>query len=144
MVSRCERRGQLEIGIIDHEGRIYAAFGASINGHNITAYTGQHQGRLALTTWGGKVMLACRSEVIREFCGGTMAIVFKFTHRRFIVGYALGNEGMLFRGELMTHCDDEMARREAIALAAYWSQIDAEDEADPCHGEPDENALEDW
>ena len=30
----CERRGQLEIGIVDHEGRSYAAFGASVNGGN--------------------------------------------------------------------------------------------------------------
>ena len=29
MNTRCERRGQLEIGIIDHEGHVYAAFGSS-------------------------------------------------------------------------------------------------------------------
>ena len=34
---------------------------------------------------------------------------------------------------------------EALALAEYWSQIDAEDEADPWHGEPDERAdYPDW
>ena len=37
MITRCERRGQLEIGIVDHEGRSYAAFGSSVNGHNVTA-----------------------------------------------------------------------------------------------------------
>ena len=30
MITRCERRGQLEIGIVDHEGRSYAAFGSSV------------------------------------------------------------------------------------------------------------------
>ncbi len=83
-------------------------------------------------------MLACRSEVVREFHDGSLAIVFSLTNGRFIVGYALGDDGMLFRGELLLGCDDERARREAVALAEYWSEIDAEDEADPWHGEPDE------
>ena len=41
-------------------------------------------------------------------------------------------------GELLTDCDEDRARHEALELAEYWSQIDAEDEADPWHGEPDE------
>ena len=45
---------------------------------------------------------------------------------------------MLFRGELLTDCDDDRARHEAVALAEYWSEIDTEDEADPWHGEPGE------
>jgi hypothetical protein len=45
---------------------------------------------------------------------------------------------MLFRGELLVGCDEERARREAVQLAEYWSGIDSEDEADPWHGEPDE------
>jgi hypothetical protein len=64
--------------------------------------------------------------------------MFRLPHGRFIVGYALGDDGMLFRGELLTGCDGERARQEALALAEYWSEIDAEDEADPCHGEPEE------
>ena len=52
--------------------------------------------------------------------------------------------GMLFRGELLTDCDDDRARQEAIDLAAYWAEIDAEDEADPWHGEPDESGYPDW
>ena len=85
-------------------------------------------------------MLACRSQFIRQFTDGSLALVFRLTHGRFLVGYALGDDGMLFRGELLTDCsDDERARHEAIALAEYWSEIDAEDEADPWHGEPDES-----
>ena len=83
-------------------------------------------------------MLACRSEVVREYSRRLLALVFRLTHGRFIVGYALGDDGMLFRGELLTDCDDDRARHEALALAEYWSEIDAEDEADPWHGEPDE------
>ena len=54
MTIRCERRGQLEIGIIDHDGRSYAAFGASVYGHNVTSYTRQQNGQVALTRWDGK------------------------------------------------------------------------------------------
>ena len=67
--------------------------------------------------------------------------MFRLTHGRFIVGYALGDDGMLFRGELLTDCDEDRARHEALELADYWSQIDAEDEADPWHGEPDETDI---
>ena len=45
MKTRCERRGQLEIGIIDHDGHVFAAFGSSINGHNVTGYTRQRNGQ---------------------------------------------------------------------------------------------------
>ena len=51
MTTRCERRGQLEIGIIDHDGRSYAAFGASVYGHNVTSYTRQQNGHISLTRW---------------------------------------------------------------------------------------------
>ena len=67
------------------------------------------------------------------------ALMFRLTHGRFIVGYALGDDGMLFRGELLTDCDEDRARHEAVELAKYWTGIDAEDEADPWHGEPDES-----
>ena len=45
---------------------------------------------------------------------------------------------MLFRGELLMDCDEDQANHEALELAEYWSEIDAEDEADPWHGEPEE------
>jgi hypothetical protein len=142
MQMRCERRGQVEIGIIDHDGRIFAAFGSSVQGHNITGFIALHHGQTALTRWDGSKMLACRSEVVREYHDGSLAIIFKLKNDRYIVGYALGAEGMLFRGELLLGCDDERARQEAVALAEYWARIDAEDEADPWHGEPDETDEE--
>ncbi len=45
----CERRGQVEIGVITHDGHVYAAFGSSVNGRNVTAYTRHRDGCLSLT-----------------------------------------------------------------------------------------------
>jgi hypothetical protein len=39
MELRCERRGQGEVGIVTHDGRVYAAFGAGVHDHNVSAYT---------------------------------------------------------------------------------------------------------
>jgi hypothetical protein len=145
--TRCERRGQLEIGIVTHGGHVFAAFGSSVNGHNVTGYTRHRNGSISLARWGGTTMLACRSEVIRHFGDGSIALVFRLTHGRFIVGYALGDDGMLFRGELLSDCDLDRARHEAFTLADYWSGIDTEDESDPWHGEPgepDEGEYPDW
>ena len=144
METRCERRGQVEIGIIDHQGRTFAAFGSSVSGHNVTGYTRKRNGCISLTRWDGSTMLGCRSEVVREHHDGSAALMFRLTHGRFIVGYALGDDGMLFRGELLTDCDEDRAKHEAVSLAEYWSGIDAEDEADPWHGVPDETNDPDW
>ncbi len=140
----CERRGQLEIGIITHDGRSYAAFGSSICGRNVTGYTRNLNGCIVLTRWDGSTMLACRYQVIRQFWDGSIALMFRMTHQRYIVGHALGDDGMLFRGELLTDCDDERARYEAIEVSEYWSQIDEEDQADPWHGLPDEGDRPNW
>lgn len=144
MQTQCYRRGQGEVGVIDHEGRVFAAFGAGVNAHNVTAYTRNEGKRIALTRWDGGVMLACRSEVVREFDDGSLSLVFRLANGRFVVGYALGDDGMLFRGELLLGCDDERARREALSLAEYWAGIDAEDEADLWNGEPDEGEVFTW
>ena len=147
METRCERRGQVEIGVMTHDGHIFTAFGASVHGRHVTAYTRQHNGHIALTRWDGTTMLACRSVVMREHHDGSLALMFRLTHGRFIVGYALGDDGNLFRGELVTDCDEDDARREALATSEHWSEIDAEDEADPWHGEPvepDDGDYPDW
>jgi hypothetical protein len=144
MTTKCERRGQLEIGIVTHEGHVFAAFGSSVNGHNVTGYTRRRNGSISLARWDGSTMLACRSEILRQFPDGSIAVMFRLTNGRFIVGYALGDDGMLFRGELLSDCDLDRARHEAFTLADYWSGIDTEDEADPWHGEPDEGEYADW
>jgi len=127
--TRCERQGQDEIGIINHEGHDFAALGACVHGREITAYTKLIHRQIVLTSWCGKTMLDCRNEVARKFRSGSLAIVFRLTNGRFIVGYALEENGMLFRGELLTNITDDEAKRAALRISDNFAQIDAEDEA---------------
>ena len=129
MKTWCERQGQVEIGVIEHEGHAFAALGASVQGCQITGYTGLQTGDIFLTTWCGKTTLACRSEVVEEYRAGTVALLFRLTKGRFVVGYALGEKGMLFRGELVADCTDDEARRAARRIADHFAELDAEDEA---------------
>jgi len=41
MKTWCARQGQVEVGVIEHEGQHFAALGASVQGRNVTGYTGQ-------------------------------------------------------------------------------------------------------
>ena len=127
--SRSERHGQTEVGIVSHEGREFAALGATVHGRDITAYTMLVGGGIALTTWCGKIMLACRHEVVREHRDGTLILLYRLTNGRFIVGYALAENGMLFRGELLTDGTDDEARRAGIYISNFFAAFDAEDEA---------------
>lgn len=127
--SRSERNGQTEVGIVAHEGREFAALGATVQGRNVTAYTKLDGHRIVLTTWAGKIMLACRSEVVRRHRDGSLVILFRLTRRRFIVGYALGDSGMLFRGELLTDASEDEARRAAVYIANLCAAFDDEDAA---------------
>jgi hypothetical protein len=146
MDTSVERRGQLEIGIVTHNGHVFAAFGSSVNGRHVTGYTRLRNGSSSLTRWDGTTMLSCRSEVVLKYHDGSVSLIFRLTQNRFVIGYALGDDGMLFRGELLTDTNDDDARREAIKVAEYWAEIDAEDEADPWHGEPVESECDypDW
>jgi hypothetical protein len=129
MKSWCERQGQVEVAAIEHEGRTFPAFGASVVGRHVTGYTGLNTGDIYLTTWCGKTTLACRSKVVEEFHDGSLAVLFRLRKGRFIVGYALAEGGMLFRGELVAGCTDDEARRTARQIAEHWAELDAEDEA---------------
>ena len=73
-------------------------------------------------------MLNCRSEVVERFWNGGLALMFRLPRGRYIVGYALGDDGMLFRGELLDNCTDQDARRHALMVAENWAEVDAEDE----------------
>ena len=128
MQTWCERQGQVEIGVIEHEGHTFAALGASVQGRHVTGYTGLKTGDIFLSTWCGKTMLACRSDVVEEYHGGGLVLMFRLTNSRFIVGYALGEKGMLFRGELLTDCTDDEARRAARRIALHFAELDAQDE----------------
>jgi hypothetical protein len=127
--SRSERHGQTEVGIISHDGREFAALGATVQGREIKAYTKLDGSRIILTTWAGKTMLACRSEVVRRHRDGSLVILFRLARRRFVVGYALGECGMLFRGELLTDATEEEARRAAVFITNLCVAFDDEDAA---------------
>lgn len=128
MKTYCVTQGQSEIGVIEHEGREFAAFGSSVAGLHVTAYTKLQHGEIRLCRWSGQTMLASRWEVVDEYHGGSLALMFRLTCGRFVIGYALGDDGMLFRGELLVGGDDDEARRSARRLANYFTELDAEDE----------------
>ncbi len=130
MQTTCVRRGQVEIGIINHNGHEFSALGATTIGRHVTGYTRLVDGDIQLTTWCGQTMLASRSEVIRQFWSGTLALMFRLPKSRFVVGYALGESGMLFRGEMINGCDEDEARRHALMISDCFAQLDAEDEED--------------
>lgn len=129
MKTRCERQGQVELGIVEHEGREFAALGASVVGRQVTGYTKLIRGELRLTTWCGRTMLECRSKVVERYWDGSLAVMFRLANGRYILGYALSESGMLFRGELVDNCTDDDARRHAAYLSQFFGDIDAEEEA---------------
>ncbi len=73
-------------------------------------------------------MLACRSEIVERYWSDSLSLMFRLPRGRFIVGYALGDSGMLFRGELLTDCDEDEARSMARDLSDRFAELDAEDE----------------
>ncbi len=126
--TRSIRQGQIEIGILEHDGHEFAAFGATVAGRDITAYLKYKCGHYWLTTWTGGAMLDGRSEVIERFWNGSLALMFRLPRGRFIVGYALSDDGMLFRGELLDGCSEVEARRHCIMVAENWMEVDQADE----------------
>lgn len=127
MKTWCERQGHVEVGVIENEGHTFAALGASVVGRHVTGYLKSKYGQVTLTTWCGKIMLACRSEVIEEYHDAALVLLFRLTKGRFLVGYSLG-EGMLFRGELLTDCTEDEARRTARQIAGHFAELDAQEE----------------
>lgn len=127
--TRSERHDQTEIGIITHDWRDFAALGATVSGRDITAYTKFDGSRIVLTTWCGKTTLACRHEVVRRHRDGSLVLLYQLTNGRFVVGYALGDSGMLLRGELLTGSTDDEARRAAVYIANFCAVFDDEDAA---------------
>lgn len=129
MKSYCVRQGQIEVGVIEHNGREFTALGASVVGRQITGYTHNGGGHISLRTWCGHTMLDCRCEVVERFWCGSLALMFRLPRGRFIVGYALADDGMLFRGEMLTDPDEDEARRVARRVSDHFAEIDADDEA---------------
>lgn len=128
MQTTCVRQGQIEVGIIEHEGHEFTAFGATVQGRSITGYTKSVGKHIHLTSWCGTTTLAARCEVVERFWSGSLALMFRLPRGRFIVGYALGETEMLFRGELLFDCDAVEARRHALMVSECFAQLDTEDE----------------
>ena len=126
MQTSCIRKGQVEFGIVEHEGREFVAMGDSVAGRDISAYTRLWHGGIGLASWGGQVLVQGRSEIVERFADGSLALIFRLGHGRFLAGYALGEEGMLFRGELLE--DSEGQARWTARMAS--EQFAAQDEAD--------------
>ena len=126
--TRSIRQGQIEIGIIEHEGREFAAYGATVIRRDLTGYLKFKRGHYWLTSWAGGTKLDCRSEVVERFWDGSLALLFRLPRGRYIVGYGLGDDGMLFRGELIDGCSEDDARHHAIMVSKNWAELDAEDE----------------
>jgi len=126
MKTHCVRQGQVEVGIVEHQGMEFAALGASVVGRSVTGYTRNRHGEITLTTWCGQTMLDCRCEVVERYWSDSLAIMFRLPRGRFIVGYALGDHGMLFRGDLLTDCDEDEARDMARQLSDHFAELDAE------------------
>jgi hypothetical protein len=124
--TRVVRQGQIEIGVIEHNGNEFAAYGSTTCGRQITGYVRKDHGQYQLTRWNGEVMLSCRSEIVKEFWCGALALMFRLPRGRFVVGYAL-TEG-LFRGELIDHCTVEEARSHAWMIADNLAELDLEDQ----------------
>lgn len=130
MQTTCVRQGQIEVGVIQHEGREWSALGATVQGRSITGYTKLVDVEIQLSSWNGQTTLASRSEIVERFWSGSLALMFRLARGKFIVGYALADDAMLFRGELLTNVDDDEARRHALMISDCFSQLDAEDEED--------------
>lgn len=90
---------------------------------HVTGYVGKGD---TLTTWDGRVILACRSQRTRYGRDGAFGLQFRLTGGRAVAGYALG-EGMLFRGVLVYANQDIDC--ETRAECDHWADIDAETQA---------------
>ena len=126
--TRSFQQNQIEVGVLEHNGTEYAAYGATVVRRDITAYLKFKKNHYWLSSWSGETKLASRSEIVERFWDGSLALMFRLPRGRFIVGYALGDDGMPFRGELIDHCDEDEARRHAVMVSRNWAELDAEDE----------------
>ena len=129
MQTSCVRQGQVEFGIVEHEGHEFVALGASVAGRDITAYTRLRHGEIGLATWGGQTLVEGRSEIVERLADGSLALIFRLGHGRFLAGYALGEDRMLFRGELMEDSEAQ-ARWTARMTSDHFAALDAQDEPD--------------
>ena len=103
-------------------------YGATVVRRDITGYIKFKRGHFWLTTWAGGTMLDCRSEVVERYWNGGLALMFRLPKGRYIVGYALGDDGMLFRGELIDRLRRKRSPRHCRMVAENWAELDQMEE----------------
>jgi hypothetical protein len=111
----------------------FGAPGSSVHGSDVTGYTGGRYHTI-LKSFDGRTILDARSRIVRTYRtedGESCALVFSLPRGRYIVGYALGLEGMLFRGELRDEPDDDDSEADSAArdVAERLIELDAEEDA---------------
>ncbi|MEX1028108.1 MAG: hypothetical protein WD049_08915, partial [Candidatus Paceibacterota bacterium] len=79
MHTHCIRNGQVEVGVIEHQGQDFSALGASVVGRHVTGYTKNDRGQISLKSWCGQTILSCRCEVIERFWSGSLALMFRLS-----------------------------------------------------------------
>jgi hypothetical protein len=127
--------------------RPFGSPGTSTRGPEVTGYTGGRY-HTVLKSWDGRTILDARARVVgtyRTEDGESCALVFALPRGRYVVGYALGLDGMLFRGELRDEPDDDdsEADRAARDVAERWIERDAEDSESDDESESDDDGPSD-
>jgi hypothetical protein len=117
--SEYDTTGKVEVGIVEHDGREYAALGSVITDERITAYLGKDG---QLTTWDGRVI--GRYNVVtswptpRSYVSSRMWQVEGWIGQACYTGRSAG-EGMVFHGK-------RVARQRLMKeLGASAREIDA-------------------
>ena len=59
--TRSFQQNQIEVGILEHNGTEYAAYGATVVRRDITAYLKFKKNHYWLSSWSGGAKLDCRS-----------------------------------------------------------------------------------
>lgn len=101
MNTRTEQHGNTEIGIIEYEGKEFAAFGSVITDTHISAYLGKAG---VLTNWAGEAVgtyhITSTWSIPRSFVSSTMHQVYACVNGKTYTGRSAG-VGMLFNGKLV-------------------------------------------
>ena len=126
--TRSVRQGQIEIGIIEHNGHEYVALGATVVRQRPDGLRQVQAKSFLVDDWAGGTMLDCRSEVVERYWNGGMALMFRLP----VVGSSWDMSSTateaLFRGELIDNCDEDEARHHCLMVANNWMELDAEDQ----------------
>jgi len=101
MDTRSEQHGQVEVGIVTHEGREFKALGSVVTDTYVTAYLGKDG---QLTNWNGETIGTYRVtrtwRTPHSHYSSTMSQVYAAVNGKVYQGRSAGL-GMLFNGRLV-------------------------------------------